>query len=315
MKPSTASFISYDLRPAKQAERRILLDFLKCANEAGIPVSDCRYVGMGATKFYDFHLLHRFLGIDRMISLERDPDLQDRAEFNCPYDFISVVRKTATEFLASDLDRRRTIYWLDYEDGIGTEITGDIIALGTRVMPGGFAFVTVYGDPPGVLRSQNDLERLEFFQSVLGDFSEGLTGENMQNANFAATVHHVVQTAFRNAFAPRQDGEFKPLFNVQYQDSSPMVTVGGCFCTPEQTKKLKERLDNDLSFLSGDQLYKIRNMALTERERRLFDLAVTKRRSNSAQANKLRSIGFKKADFESYKNLIRFLPRYYESII
>ena len=35
MKPSTANFIAYHLRPAKQAERRILLDFLKCANEAG----------------------------------------------------------------------------------------------------------------------------------------------------------------------------------------------------------------------------------------------------------------------------------------
>lgn len=47
MKESTASYIAYDLRPAKQAERRILLDFLKCANEVGITISDCRYVGMG----------------------------------------------------------------------------------------------------------------------------------------------------------------------------------------------------------------------------------------------------------------------------
>ncbi len=74
MKPSTAKFIPYDLRPAKQAERRILLDFLKCGNEAGLTISDCRYVGMGGTRFIDFHLMHRFLSVNRMISLERDPD-------------------------------------------------------------------------------------------------------------------------------------------------------------------------------------------------------------------------------------------------
>ena len=72
MKQSTAKFILYNLRPAKQAERRILLDFLKCANVIGVPISSSRYVGMGGTTFYDFHLLHRFLGINRMISLERN---------------------------------------------------------------------------------------------------------------------------------------------------------------------------------------------------------------------------------------------------
>jgi hypothetical protein len=142
MKRSTASFIAYDLRPAKQAERRILLDFLKCANEAGISVSDCRYVGMGGTKFYDFHLLHRFIGVCRMVSLERDPALHTRAVFNCPYDFIDVQPRTVADFLASDLDETPTVYWLDYDDGISAEITADIMSMGARIKVGSFAFVT-----------------------------------------------------------------------------------------------------------------------------------------------------------------------------
>ena len=53
MKPSTAKNVAYNLRASKQAERRILIDFLKCANEAGVTISDCRYVGMGGTQFYE----------------------------------------------------------------------------------------------------------------------------------------------------------------------------------------------------------------------------------------------------------------------
>ena len=68
-KPSTANFVPYGLRPSKQTERRILLDFLKCANEGGLTISDSRYVGMGGVLFYDFHLMHRFAGINNMISL------------------------------------------------------------------------------------------------------------------------------------------------------------------------------------------------------------------------------------------------------
>ncbi len=315
MKPSTATFIAYDLRPAKQAERRILLDFLKCADVSAVPVSNCRYVGMGGTKFYDFHLMHRFLGIDRMVSLERDSDLQDRAAFNCPYHFITVRRTTAAAFLASDLDDTPTVYWLDYDDGISAEITADIMSLGARMIVGGFAFVTTCAEPPRILTGQNAENRLEFFHSTLADFSMGLTLEDMEAANFPRTVRHILLAAFKNAFASRTDGELRPLFQVLYRDSMNMMTIGGCFAAKDDTSKIEERVRADLPFLLNRQPYKIQHFALTERERRLFDLAVTKRRSNSQQANRLKALGFKQKDLDAYRDLIRFLPRYYESII
>ena len=316
MKPSTASFISYDLRPAKQAERRILIDFLKCANEGGVTISDCRYVGMGGTRFYDFHLIHRFLGISRMISLERDPDLITRSTFNCPFDFISVQHKTVAQFLAGDADDRKTIYWLDYDDGLSPEITGDITALGTRVKVGGFAFVTVYALPPGILEKMTKERRLEYFQQHLADYSIGLTADDMENSRFPETVHRVLVSAFTNAFSARADGQLQLLFQVQYRDSTPMVTVGGVFCEKRAVNRILRRVKADLPFLMGEEPpYKIRNLNLTERERAVFDMAVTKRRSNSRQANSLKSLGFKDQDFDTYRDLIRFLPRYHESIV
>lgn len=278
-------------------------------------VADCRYVGMGGTMFYDFHLMHRFLGINQMISLERDTKMHPRSEFNCPFDFITVRNQTVADFLALDSDDCATIYWLDYDDGLGPDITADITSLGTRMKIGGFAFVTVYAAPPGVLEKQSTDKRLEYFQEQMGEFSVGLTTDDMANAIFPKTVHRVLTAAFKNAFAARTDGQFQLLFQVQYRDSSPMVTLGGCFTREEDAPHVLRRVQNDLPFMLKAAPYKIRHMNLTERERFLFDLAVTRRKKNSRQANLLKSLGFEQSDFDAYRDLIRFLPRYHESII
>ena len=315
MKPSTAAFIPYNLRPTKQAERRILLDFLKCANEVGLSVSDCRYVGMGGTAFYDFHLMHRFLGINRMVSLERDPNIFPRCEFNRPFDFINVQNKTVASFLAEDDELVPTIYWFDYDDGFGPDIIADIISLGTQVRLGGFAFVTVYADPPGVLQKLNKEERLEYFHENMGDFAVGLTADELDNSRFSEAVHRVLTASFQNAFATRTDGKFQALFQIRYKDSVPMLTVGGCFSTSADAHDILSRVQSDLPFLLKTSPYQIKHLNLTERERALFDIAVTKRRNISKQKNVLRSLGFEDKDFDAYCDLIRFLPRYHESII
>jgi hypothetical protein len=315
LKPSTATFISYNLRPAKQAERRILLDFLKCAGDAGVAISDCRYVGMGGTMFYDFHLMHRFLGITRMVSLERDPDTHPRCLFNRPFEFIAVENESAATFMAKDRDSKPTIYWFDYDDGFGADIVADILSLGARVRPGGFAFATVCESPPGVLAKQNKAQRLEYFQEKLGDFAIGLTADDLDNAAFPGTLHRILVQAFQSAFAVRSDGKFQTLFQIRYRDTSPMITVGGCFGSSGYSSRIRERVRSDLPFLLTGDPYQIRHLNLTPRERDLFDIAATKPRKNSKQANSLRSLGFKKADFDAYRDLLRFLPRYFESII
>ena len=250
-----------------------------------------------------------------MISLERDADTHPRSRFNCPFDFIDVKNETVGEFLAADDDDCTTIYWLDYDDGISPEIVADITTLGTRVKVGGFAFVTVYAHPPGVLDKQTSEARLEYFQERFGDFAVGLTIADMENSNFPKTVYEILIAVFKNAFAPRADGQFEILFRIQYKDTVPMMTVGGAFCEKDRIGHLSKRIKMDLPFLLTSPPYKIRNLNLTERERVLFDMAVTKRRSNSRQSNYLRKLGFKKNDFATYRDLIRFLPRYHESII
>ena len=259
--------------------------------------------------------MHRFLGIKRMVSLERDAETHPRCKFNCPFDFIKVLNKTSADFLATDKIERKTIYWFDYDDGINPDITADIISLGTRVKLGGFAFVTVYAQPPGALETQSTQERLDYFQQEMGEFSVGLTLADMESEAFPETIHKLLMAAFNNAFAARTDGEFQPLLQVRYKDTSQMVTVGGFFCRSNEVSDIVGRLKDDLPFLMDKPPYKIHSLNLTERERVLFDVAVTKRRTNSKQANSLRRLGFRKREFDAYRDLIRFWPRYYEAII
>lgn len=315
MKSSTAKFIPYGLRPLKQTERRLLLDFLKCVSEVGVSLSTFRYVGMGGTAFYDFHLMHRFAGIQSMVSLERDADIFPRCDFNRPFEFIELRNQTAADFLATDTSTRQTVYWFDYDDGIGPDIAADIISIGTRIALGGFAFVTVYADPPGALEKATSAQRLGYFQQQFGELSIGLSADDMENVNFPRTIHRILLNAFSHAFAVRSDGQFEPLFQVEYKDSSRMITVGGCFVHPSVAKAVNEKVKTAFPFLLRSHPYRIPHLNLTERERAVFDLAVTKSRRNSRQANSLKALGFKEAQIDAYREIIRYLPRYHESIV
>jgi hypothetical protein len=314
---STAKFISYDLRPAKQSERMILVDILKIGGDCGLPMGSYRYVGMGANRFYDYLLLHRYIGIKNMVSLEHDPEMYKRAVFNVPYKFIEVLEKSATEFLANDMSDAPTISWLDYDGGIGPEIGQDIASLCLKMKVGDFFFTTVYGWPPRVIERQNSDSRLNWLKDNMGDIAGQVEMEDVENSTFRNAVHKMLIAAFQNAFAVRREGGFLPLLQVVYADSKPMVTVGGAFLTQGQVIGYRKKMETVLPFLSTDEakLYEIRTLNLTERERVLFDHAVTAKLRRSAEWNCLKRLGFKEKELNAYRDLVRYLPRYVEAIV
>ena len=317
MARSTAKFISYDLRPAKQSERGILVDILRVGGDCGLPVRDYRYVGMGANRFYDFLMLHKYVGLRKMVSLEHDPNMFKRAQFNVPYKFIGVLETTAADFLATDAKEDPTVYWLDYDGGIGPHIVADILSMSLRTKLGDFAFVTVFGGPPRSMDRLNDQDRLTTLKDTLPDHTGLVELEDVERSAFPLAVHKILLSAFKEAYAPRTDGRFRLLLQVEYADSLPMVTVGGAFLSDGLAASYLSRMKSSLPFLKPgkDQLYEIRSLNLTERERALFDRAVTSGKKRSAERNTLKSLGFKEPEIKAYEELIRYLPRYFEAII
>jgi hypothetical protein len=315
MPRSTASFISYDLRPAKQSERRILIELLKLGGDAGLPLPSYRYVGMGANRFYDFLLIHKYVGLTNMISLEHDPDMHKRALYNLPFYFIDARYQTVADFLASDTAQEPTIYWFDYDGGVGGHIVQNINDLALNAKPGDFGFVTVFGGPPRRLSQMNSAARLAWLQDNLGAVAGGVTLSDVTNSNFPDAVHKVLMAAFTNAFASRRDGTFYPFLQVEYTDTSTMITVGGAFMTTGQWSSYESKLRVAMPFLGPHGLYEIASLHLTDRERRLFDRAVTAPSRKRADRNELVGLGFQDSHLQAYRELLRYLPRYVETMI
>ena len=125
-----------------------MMDVLRAAAESGLPMAEYRYVGMGAVRFYDFLLVHRYIGVSSMVSLEHDENIFRRAKFNVPYDFIDVRNQDTGAFIAGDSFETPTILWLDYDGGLSPRIIDNLTAAALKIKQGDFLFTTVYGGIP-----------------------------------------------------------------------------------------------------------------------------------------------------------------------
>lgn len=277
-------------------------------------VSDLRYIGMGGFKFFDFRMVHRYIGIREMISLEHDPAMALRARYNRPYSFIKVFNESSTSFLLSDKFKGSSIYWLDYDSAISDVVIDDIQILATRMNSNSFLFVTVASEIPGDLRKFNSAERLERVQEQFGAYAGGLTRSDVEDSGFPATAHKILRTAIKNAFAARADDPIYIRFEVAYRDTTSMITVGGHVCGAEMARRMDDNLMKNVPFLLGASPFTIRNFNLSERERHLFETAATAS-IRTMESDQLLRLGFKTSDITDYKNLIRFEPRYHESVL
>ena len=87
--PASFEEIDFRLRPAKQIERKMICDALHRLTEFAW-LDSYRYVGFGGIYFSEFVLFHKQLGIEDMISIERETDKRPRFGFNAPYKCITM---------------------------------------------------------------------------------------------------------------------------------------------------------------------------------------------------------------------------------
>ncbi len=294
-----------------------MVDSFLAAMEAGFSVPSYRYVGMGANRFYDFVMMHKHLGISHMVSLEHDPKMFLRAVFNRPFHFISVHKKRVHDFLLEDRNDDNSIYWLDYDGGIDAQMTDDIASLAAKAVVGDFVFVTSRAEVPRRLLRASSARRLSDLRDSLGPLVGSLTMEDVEDATFSNGTLKILKAAFSRGFSGRPDGVFRPFFRVRYADSTEMVSYGGVFDKPKRCDELLSLLDRRIQFLnpSGEDVYQIVRLDLTEKERSLFDLAVTNPAASSIEVKRLYGLGFRQVQIDRYRELLRYNPRYVETLI
>ncbi|MQW88662.1 O-methyltransferase [Sinorhizobium saheli] len=115
MAKSTASFIAYDVRPEKQIERRAIVEYLNLSRQAGFDVGSYRYLGFGGTKFIDFQIMSKYVGMNSYVSIEHDGEIFKRCAFNKPFSSIQMYEGEVTDFLSADTYEGKTVFWLDLE--------------------------------------------------------------------------------------------------------------------------------------------------------------------------------------------------------
>jgi hypothetical protein len=142
-----------------------------------------------------------------------------------------------------------------------------------------------------------------------------VTLDDVEDSSFPDATYKILVAAFRNAFAARSPLEFAPDFRVLYRDTVNMITVGGYLVHDREHKRISRRLRKSLPFLykSSDKPFRIRNFNLSERERALIEFASSRKRS-SKEANQLKRLGITANEIDAYRDLLRFMPRYFEAL-
>src|SRR5438128_8766395 len=134
----TASYLQvfYDLRPAKQVERRMIIDVLQRLASVGFYVRDYQYTGLGSIYFVDFTLFHRLLGLRKLLSVEYDASITNRIRFNQPFGLVEIAMKPVGDVIPTLDEGLKHVLWLDYDRHLDSDLVADTSLAGFRLSPG-----------------------------------------------------------------------------------------------------------------------------------------------------------------------------------
>lgn len=234
---SSSLRVPYDLRQAKQVERRMLIDLFQRLQAVGFHIRDYQYTGFGGIFFVDFIMMHRYLGLTRFLSVERDRSIERRVEFNRPYANIEIRIDEAGKIIPTLDPDIQHILWLDYDYHLDRSIVEDLGLAAISLSPGSILVVTVDVESP---REREKLQKaMAYYEEIAKEFfSFGWTEVNFTPSELAHTNSQILCNVIRNAISARLNVEFIPLLNCQYRNGHHMVTVGGMIGTDVHSRMI-----------------------------------------------------------------------------
>lgn len=318
MSPHIPSYekIDYNLRPAKNVERKMIVESVRRLDRA-LGIRSYTYVGLGSPYYSDFTLLHRRLHIGDMVCLEREEDDEERMKFNKPFNCIELKMVPAAAYLpVHEWSTKPTMAWLDHDSLLDTEILSELRTVSKCCKRRTILVVTVNADPRAlghVGQRLSALERLLGRAGVPADVTDGrVSGEN----NLAALFYDLITQEIRDAVSSKvlEPGEkglhFEQFLHFRYRDSSLMLTVGGIFLD-EDDRDLLENCgisQRDLDyFRPSKEWFEIPVPKLTFRELRHLDSILPR----GTMAGALRGIPEDQAD--AYRLVYRYFPGFVDA--
>ena len=316
----TASYrlIDYSLRSAKFAERKMLCEMLVRLRVFG-SLETYRYIGFGSIWFADCVLFHRSLGIEHIISIEREQDHERRFHFNNPYRGIEVRMNDSSTVLPGLEWNQRTIVWLDYDDPLSPSILDDVRTVASRAYPGTALIVSIQAQK--IFDKRIDPEEptpVEDRDQFLSLFGEQRTPQEMPNAHLrgwrlSRTTRCIVRQEIENALqqvniarANGQQIEFRQVVAFEYADGAKMTTIGGVFVDQGQHGVFEGADFGQLAFFrNAEEAVRIEVPMLTPREMRHLDRSLP-----CAEVNDMDVGAIPERDARHYATFYRYLPNF-----
>ncbi len=256
--------INYLLRPKKQIQRKIIIEILQELDKE-VNLSKYLYIGFGSIHYYDFILFHKFLRLNNLLSID-DKSTRKRFEYNRPYDFISFENKVSTDYLSEFDWKQNVVIWLDSDKKLDDRMLADLKIIANNCKGIDVLIITIsanYGK--GNRREQN-------WKKFCDDYGTYIAPEYKNKKFFAPKylaklLQHVIVNYLKTNCELR-DVMFCKLFSFEYQDGSPMFTLGGIFC--KKGNPLNKTWDCEF-ICPGEEITDIDVPILTHREKFYID--------------------------------------------
>ena len=315
----TASYrvIDYSLRPAKFAERKMLAEALARLRVFG-SLRTYRYVGFGSIWYADCVLFHRVLGIEEIVSIERERNHEERFVFNKPYRGIELRMDDSAVVLPSLDWGHRMIVWLDYDDPLSPAILDDVRTVATRAYPGTALIVSVQAENILDRRKKGEpvhVKRREQFRRFFGDARtpQKLPGADLRGWGLSKTIRRIVRDEVDNGLQRVNEArglgqrmKFRQFVAFEYADNAKMTTIGGVFIDAGQDAVFDSAGFGDLSFFrADDNALRIEVPLLTPREMRYLEQSLPRLEGEAIEFGAIPC-----RDVKHYAALYRHLPNF-----
>lgn len=258
--------INYDLRPAKFAERKMILSLINSI--CGLYGYDYQYIGFGGIQFTDFKLVHTALGLKEMISIEGGPNTNNnRVKFNKPFDFIKLKFGQSDSVLNRIDLSKKSIVWMDYDDDMDKFMFNDILTLFSSLPKGSIYVVTCNRQLKDI--STGEIYSVDSFEEYFkGLVPFGIKAKDLNGSNNYKTIRKMFLQMINRSLKKRDDNiVFHQFFNFLYQENrgAKMFTYGGLL--EKESFNVDDLSNDNFNFLkTEEEPYRIKTPILTTKE-------------------------------------------------
>jgi len=325
-KPRNDEVIDYSIRPAKNIERKMICEALSRLSIIS-PLREYQYVGFGSTYFVDFSLFHKYLGIQKLFSIEGDDAAETRVRFNSPYSCIDILIGKSTDKLPEiPWEKRRSILWLDYTSSLSGYMFSDMATFFNRAVSGSVFLISInveVKDEAGATTTDARIKsKLNRDSDVKNRIRRNTFELNLKKNDYYSLMRNVILQEIetilesRNRIEQMSKFKFNQIFNFLYHDGQAMLTIGGIVYNDSDEQKINSMNFKNLEFVKElEESFEIKVPHLTNREIQVIDKFLPDFHSDpdiKAQAfSALKGIVSESA-IEKYADVYRYFPIYKE---